>query len=67
MGPKAQRLGHLYRASFQLAEGGSSMRIDHGDRVGEPPRVPRDQCEQVTAATKQRPHKTQDGRKGMST
>jgi len=67
MGPKAQRLGHLYRASFQLAEGGSSMRIDHGDRVGEPPRVPRDQCEQGTAATKQRPHETQDGRKGMST
>lgn len=43
------------------------MRIDHGDRVGEPSRVPRDQCEQGTATTKQRPHKKQDGRKGMST
>ena len=67
MGPKAQHPGHLDCASFQLAEGGSSMRIDHGDRVGKPSCVPRDQCEQGAAAAKQCPHKTQDGRKGMST
>ena len=43
------------------------MRIDNGHGIGEASRVPRDQCEQGTAATKQRPHQTQDGRKGMST
>jgi hypothetical protein len=67
MVPKAERLGHLYCPSFQLAESSSSMRIGHGERVGELSRVPRDQGEQGAAATKQRPHQAQDGRKGMRT
>jgi hypothetical protein len=67
MGTKAQRLGYFYCAFFQLPEGGLSMRIDHGDRVGELSRVPRDQGEHGTAVTKERPHKTQDGPQGMGT
>ena len=65
MGTKAQCLGQLNCASFQLAEGGSSMRIDHGERVRELPRVPRDQGEKGAAATKQRPHQAQDGPQGV--
>ena len=67
MGTKAQRLGYFYCAFFQLPEGGLSMRIDHGDRVGELSRVPRDQGEHGTAVTKDRPHKSQDGPQGMGT
>jgi hypothetical protein len=67
MGTKAQCLGQLNCTCFQLAEGGSSMRINHGERIGKLSRVPRDQGEQGATVTKQRPHQAQDGRKGMST
>ena len=67
MGGKAQCLGQPNCASFQLAEGGSSMGIGYGERIRKLSRVPRDQSEQGAAATKQRPHQAQDGRKGMST